>query len=66
MLRLISLVTFWLGLLANPAAAQVSPALYPGLVQLTRASLPVYCTPGTEARAAAIATRCAAALAWMK
>lgn len=66
MTRPFVLVIAWLMLLAHPAAAQVKPKPYPGLVQPAGALLPVYCTPGTEARAAAMATRCAAALAWMK
>jgi hypothetical protein len=47
-------------------AAQAPAPTYPGLVRQPHTVLTVYCTPGAEARTAAMAARCAAALAWLK
>ncbi len=50
-------------LLALSSAAQAPT--YPGLVRQPNPTLAVYCTPGYEARTTAMATRCAAAMAWL-
>ncbi|MBF9140610.1 hypothetical protein [Hymenobacter properus] len=53
-------------LLPRLGHTQTAATPYPGLVQPADAPVPLYCTPGTEARAAAMAARCAAALKWMQ
>jgi|SRR6476661_311468 len=48
------------------ATAQSQPSAFPGLVQQQSKSLAVYCTPGHEARARAMADLCAGTIEYMR